>query len=123
MIEPYSACHTYPYYRAADIIPVIQEEKPGRIAVLFSGDTGFSSGAPRLRNELSAWFEEKEYEYEIITIPGISSIAYFSARAGIDYTDSLYYEKLKNITAKDISLFIDRLVLDTTYFLREDYNE
>ena len=29
----------------------------------------------------------------------------------------------ENITAKDISLFIDRLVLDTTYFLREDYNE
>ena len=88
MIEPYSACHTYPYYRAADIIPVIQEEKPGRISVLFSGDTGFSSGSARLRNELSAWFEENKYEYEIITIPGISSIAYFSARAGIDYTDA-----------------------------------
>ena len=48
---------------------------------------------------------------------------YIIEDSGIDYTDSLYYEKLKNITAKDISLFIDRLVLDTTYFLKEDYNE
>ena len=38
---------------------------------------------------------------------------------GIDYTQEEYYEAIKNITAKDISLFVDRLILDTIYFLKE----
>ena len=88
MISPYKDRKTYPYYRASDIIPVIEQEQPGRIAVLFSGDTGFSSGALRMRSELSAWLDEKGYDHDIETVPGISSIAYFAALTGEDYTDA-----------------------------------
>lgn len=42
---------------------------------------------------------------------------------GIDKTAEEYYEMAKKVTAKDISNFVDRLVLDTTYFLKEGENE
>lgn len=42
---------------------------------------------------------------------------------GIDLSSSEFYEKFNKITAHDISLFIDRLVLDTIYFLKEGEHE
>jgi len=42
---------------------------------------------------------------------------------GIDITTEDYYEQLKKVQAKDIVKFVDRLVLDTTYFLKEDCHE
>ena len=88
MVRPYNDRCTYPYYRADDIIPVLEEKKPGRIAVLFSGDTGFSSGCTKMHSALTDWFEKNDYGYEIDTIPGISSFAYFAAKTGEDYTDA-----------------------------------
>lgn len=88
MVKPYEDRKIYPYYRPEDIIPVIESERPERIAVLFSGDTGFSSGEHRMRKGLSSWLEENGYEYEIETLPGVSSIAYFASVCGTDYTDA-----------------------------------
>ena len=85
MIEPYKDRETYPYYRAGDIIPVIEERMPGRVAVLLSGDTGFYSGAAALRPELEKWLSERGFEYEIKTHPGISSVSYFASRLGRPY--------------------------------------
>lgn len=45
-----------------------------RIVILLSGDTGFYSGAARLKEALRA--------YEISVIPGISSVAYMASRVG-----------------------------------------
>lgn len=42
---------------------------------------------------------------------------------GVDITFQEYYEKYIMLTAKDISNFVDRLVLDTTYFLKEGNDE
>lgn len=42
---------------------------------------------------------------------------------GYDYTSKEYYDALSKVTAHDISLFIDRLVLDTVYFLKEGEHE
>lgn len=42
---------------------------------------------------------------------------------GVDITFQEYYEQYCKITAKDISKFVDRLVLDATYFLKEGENE
>lgn len=42
---------------------------------------------------------------------------------GIDITTEDYYEQLKEVQASDIVRFVDRLVLDTTYFLKEDCHE
>ena len=41
---------------------------------------------------------------------------------GIDISENEYYEKLLKVKAVDISNFIDRFVLDTTYFLKEEEN-
>ena len=42
---------------------------------------------------------------------------------GIDDTVKEYYEKIDKVTAEDIASFVDRLVLDTVYFLKEGENE
>ena len=39
---------------------------------------------------------------------------------GLDISDEEYYEKLLKITATDITKLLNRLVLDTVYFLKED---
>ena len=50
--------------------------------ILFSGDTGFYSGAKKVKEklELSGW--------KVTVIPGISSISYCAARLGIDWQDA-----------------------------------
>ena len=42
---------------------------------------------------------------------------------GIDYTDDYYYKKLLKVTPHDISSFVDRINLDTEYFLKEGKHE
>ena len=42
---------------------------------------------------------------------------------GLDDTTEELYEKIKEVTACDIKIFIDRLILDTVYFLKEEENE
>ena len=85
-----AAC--YPYYMAKDIIPVIKRYKNDtagmltaggdmsgslNAAVLFSGDTGFYSGAAKLKEALEA------EGYTRVTIyPGISSVSYLAAATG-----------------------------------------
>ena len=85
-----AAC--YPYYMAKDIIPVIKRyendtagmltaggDMSGNLnaAVLFSGDTGFYSGAAKLKEALEA------EGYTRVTIyPGISSVSYLAAATG-----------------------------------------
>ena len=41
----------------------------------------------------------------------------------IDYTNEELYNKIKKVTASDIKNFIDRLILDTVYFLKEEEHE
>lgn len=48
---------------------------------------------------------------------------YITKDFGVDLSSSEFYEKLNKINAHDISLFVDRLVLDTIYFLKEGYHE
>lgn len=42
---------------------------------------------------------------------------------GFDDTTESFYQKVKNVTAKEIVQFMDRLILDTIYFLKEEENE
>ena len=88
MIASYPERETYPYYLARDIIPVLEERRPERIAVLFSGDTGFCSGAAKMGPELAEWFEDRGYAYGIKLHPGISSFAYLAAVTGEPYTNA-----------------------------------
>lgn len=83
-----AAC--YPYYMAKDIIPVIKRyendtvhmhtaERAGslNVAVLFSGDTGFYSGAAKLKEALEA-----DGYTRVKIYPGISSVSYLAAATG-----------------------------------------
>ncbi len=65
--------------RSADIIHVILNSAAERICVLFSGDTGFYSGAKTLIPLL----ERERVDYEVL--PGISSLQYLAAKLGTSW--------------------------------------
>lgn len=88
MISNYEGRRAYPYYRAEDIIPVLEKELPARAAVLFSGDTGFYSGAAKLLPALREWARGSEADCGIRQHPGISSFSYLAAKAGVSYQDA-----------------------------------
>lgn len=68
--------------RASEIVSCIEEQMGGDICVLFSGDTGFYSGADGLKKVL----DEKNYDYRII--PNASSFSVMASRIGVDYRSS-----------------------------------
>lgn len=53
------------------------------VAVIFSGDTGFYSGAKKLNQVI----EERAADYETEFIPGISSLQYFCAKLKLPWED------------------------------------
>lgn len=74
----------YEEYRADKILEYIRRNSRCRnIAVLLSGDVSFYSGAAKLKEVLG--------EYEVSTLPGISSVSYMAARIGegIEHTPLL----------------------------------
>ncbi|MEE1113714.1 MAG: precorrin-6y C5,15-methyltransferase (decarboxylating) subunit CbiE [Eubacterium sp.] len=77
-----SSCRVIPEYRAAEIRRILDAEPDGiRAAVLFSGDTGFYSGAPAVFSSLS------DSGMNVTVYPGISSVTMVSARLGISLED------------------------------------
>lgn len=63
------------------IVETIKEHKEfSRFAVLMSGDVGFYSGAKKLLPKLDFC--------EVSVIPGVSSMAYLCAKAGVSYEDT-----------------------------------
>ena len=79
----------YPYYLARDVAPVIKEEMPGRVAVLFSGDSGFFSGAEKMKRDLETLLKEEGVKFDIEVFSGISSLSYFASKMGISYSDAV----------------------------------
>lgn len=65
--------------RSADILEEIVNSTAERVCVLFSGDTGFYSGAKTLIPLL----ERENLDYEVV--PGISSLQYFAAQLGLSW--------------------------------------
>ena len=88
MISGYGNRKAYPYYKAEDIIPILEKEIPARAAVLFSGDTGFYSGAEKLAPALREWAHKSGTDCAVRVYPGISSFAYLAAKAGVSYQDA-----------------------------------
>ena len=77
--------HTYPMYLADEIIGVLEKERRIRRAViLFSGDSGFYSGAKKAFERLKEW----DPKADIGILPGISSVAYLASRIGVSYEDA-----------------------------------
>ncbi len=67
--------------KAADILALIQQSSCTRICVVFSGDTGFYSGAKGLLLLVKA------AGMDIRVLPGISSVQAFAARLGRSWQD------------------------------------
>ncbi|MBQ6315139.1 MAG: precorrin-6A reductase [Mogibacterium sp.] len=88
MISGYEGRTAYPYYRADEIIPVLEEKMPERAAILFSGDTGFYSGAASMTPALRDWAQKSDADITVRIHPGISSFAYLAARAGLSYQNA-----------------------------------
>ncbi|MCR5419254.1 MAG: precorrin-6A reductase [Lachnospiraceae bacterium] len=94
----------FPLYRPEDIIPVLEKERPEKALILFSGDTGFYSGAKKMLSALKERFEDARIELS----PGISSFAYLSAKLGESYEDACLFslhgrdtkEKLESLVQK-----------------------
>lgn len=71
-------------YLGSDIITWLETQKKYKnIGILYSGDTGFYSGARQLMDLLS-----KMNGYETRIIPGISSVSYLCARLGTTWEDA-----------------------------------
>lgn len=91
MIAPYDAkVKKEPYYLSKDIIPQLKKinynTKIIYVTILFSGDSGFYSGAGKMYQELQA-----AGYLQVEIVPGISSISYLSAKSGIPWQDAALF--------------------------------
>lgn len=75
----------YPYYLAKNIVPELEQlsGSGSKIAILFSGDTGFYSGCGKLYENL-----KERGDCNVHIYPGISSVSYFAAKTGYSYQDA-----------------------------------
>jgi len=86
VIKNISASKKYDMYVAKDIIKVLDDDPSIKTAVvLFSGDTGFYSGA----KEAYGSFKEWEGCATVTVLPGISSVSYLAAKVGKSYDGAL----------------------------------
>ena len=76
-----SRAEKFAEYRAEVILAIIRENENKSIAVLFSGDTGFYSGAAKLIGLLA----REEIAFRVL--PGISSVQLLAARIGQPWQD------------------------------------
>lgn len=89
----------YEMYRAGEIIPVLEAVRPEKAVVLFSGDTGFYSGA----NEAARAFRKWRSGLRIRILPGISSVAFLAAKLGESYEDAVITSLHGRNTAADVA--------------------
>lgn len=80
LLEPYGDKICAPLIAAADIFDFIRRQTQGPVGVLLSGDVGFYSGAKNLWPLLA--------DYDVETLPGISSLVYFCAKLQTPWQDA-----------------------------------
>lgn len=68
---------------AKDIAEIIKRENAAFFTVLYSGDTGFYSGAKSLKEEL----DKQDIDADVTILPGIGSLSYFCAKLGRTWQD------------------------------------
>lgn len=108
-------------YISKDILDDIKKQlvftnEVKNIAILYSGDTGFYSGASKMRDYIlnDEFIKER---IELKTLPGISSLSMMAARCNISYEDieiisshgiseDIWEKKLKNALAEDKNIFL-----------------
>ena len=95
----------YEMYLAADIIPVLEKEGIEKAAVLFSGDTGFYSGAKQLIKALDEWRKD----IVIKVYPGISSFSYLASKTKESYEDACLFSMHGCDRERALKLLLDRV--------------
>lgn len=70
-------------YNPQEIKQFIEASVYEQFTILFSGDTGFYSGAGKVAETL-----RENGEYKVKVIPGISTVSYFSALLGVSWEDA-----------------------------------
>ncbi len=106
LISGLNVTNKYGMYLAKDIIPVLEGDKDIRKAViLFTGDSGFFSGAAKMLTELRAW----EADADIEILPGISSVSVLAARLGINYNDAALYSIHGRKDPKTLGILMDKI--------------
>lgn len=73
----------YNAYLAEDICGYLEQHVFQTAVILFSGDSGFYSGAKKLRQEIEKRETLKHLKTELL--PGISSVSYFASKLGVSY--------------------------------------
>lgn len=99
VIEPYLAkIEKEAIYMPADILSYLEEKSSQyaykhtlKVAVLFSGDSGFYSGCKKVRECLEEAIFKEQIQGTIRVCPGISSIQMMSAACGISWQDAGIY--------------------------------
>ena len=105
----------FPYYLAKDIIPCLDEMGSGKVAILYSGDSGFYSGSAKLYEKLLEYKDShKERQVVIRILPGISSVSYLASKLGKTYENanilSIHGRQINNIVRR-ISCHKDNFIL------------
>lgn len=106
-----SNAEKYAFYKADQVLACLRgaQERilPGemlRAAVLFSGDSGFYSGAQSVYRVLEQEIREGRLEAVLRLLPGISSVAYLAACLGESYQDaavfSMHGKSLRNLARR-----------------------
>jgi precorrin-6Y C5,15-methyltransferase (decarboxylating) len=81
LLETFAELNTekLPIINPDEINSAVRKNEGKKIALLFSGDIGFYSGADKLYKLLA--------DYDIVTLPGISSLPYLAARLRLSWQD------------------------------------
>ncbi len=103
----------YAMYRPEDIIPVLEENDFRRVAIVFSGDTGFYSGAKAMAKALKEW--RKDMELPII--PGISSYSCLASRLGESYDDALLLSLHGKNTERNVNTLAEMVRFNEKIFV------
>ena len=104
LLADINAKHKYEMYLTEDIIEVLSLNDGIRTAaILYSGDTGFYSGARSAYDELREW----DKDAVITVIPGISSVSYLASKLHVAYDDAKIISIHGRNTPKDMDLLVD----------------
>jgi precorrin-6Y C5,15-methyltransferase (decarboxylating) len=99
-------------YLSSDIIPVLETEKWTKAVILFSGDTGFYSGARKMAQALRKWRDDIDIEI----LPGISSFSYLASKLGESYEDAALCSLHGKNSEKDLWNIVDTIKYNSKVF-------
>lgn len=95
----------YEMYRPEEILPVLEDLSPTKAVILYSGDTGFYSGAAAMLKAIG----QRDSRIRVRVLPGISSVACLSAKLGIPYDDAALCSLHGKASDEDLRKVIRRI--------------